>query len=145
VVIWTIGFTKRTAEDFFETLRGAEIQRLLDIRLNNSSQLAGFTKKEDLKYFLREICQADYQHEPTLAPTDELLRTYKKEHGSWDVYEAGFLDLMRSRRIDAALDPGSFDRRTVLLCSEFEPDHCHRRLVAEYLARHWANVQVIHL
>ncbi len=145
MVISTIGFTKRTAEDFFETLRRAEIQRLLDIRLNNSSQLAGFTKKEDLKYFLREICRADYEHEPKLAPTDELLRTYKKEHGSWDVYEAGFLALMQSRRIEAALDPASFARRTVLLCSEFAPDHCHRRLVAEYLTRHWANVQVVHL
>jgi len=145
VVIWTIGFTKRTAEDFFETLRSAEIERLLDIRLNNSSQLAGFTKKEDLKYFLREICRAHYEHEPRLAPTDELLRTYKKERGTWDVYEAGFLALMKSRRIEAVLDPASFDRRTVLLCSEFAPDHCHRRLVAEYLARYWPGVQVIHL
>ena len=145
MTIYTIGFTKRTAENFFETLRAVGIERLLDIRLNNSSQLAGFTKKDDLAYFLRTICGAEYVHEPVLAPTDAILRAYKKERGSWQVYEREFLDLMGQRQVDTAIDRQSFDRRTVLLCSEFEAHHCHRRLVAEYLAARWDGVDIEHL
>src|SRR5438445_8599836 len=96
--IYTIGFTKTTAAEFFERLKRAGIQRLLDVRLNNVSQLAGFAKRDDLAYFLREICGADYRHEPLLAPTQELLDAYKKQKGDWEDYERDFLDLMAERR-----------------------------------------------
>ena len=145
MTIYTIGFTKRTAEQFFETLRSAGIKRLLDIRLNNTSQLAAFAKRDDLKYFLKTIVGADYIHEPRLAPTDELLNAYKKARGSWEVYERGFVELMRSRSIETVIDERLFDRPTVMLCSEYAPEHCHRRLVAEYLRRAWSGVDIKHL
>lgn len=145
MTIYTIGFTKRTAQDFFETLNGAGIRRLIDVRLNNTSQLAAFTKKDDLRYLLKAITGADYVHEPLLAPTDELLSAYKKAHGSWETYEHGFLELVKSRHIESTVDRGLFEESTVLLCSEFEPHHCHRRLVAEYLSRAWSGVQIQHL
>lgn len=144
--IFTIGFTQTTAEDFFGRLKANRIQRLLDVRLNNRSQLAGFAKERDLAYFLRELVGADYEHVPSLAPTQEILDAYKKAAAMpWEEYESRFLDLIASRRIEAELDPDAFDRRTVLLCSEPTPEHCHRRLVAEYLAERWRNVEIVHL
>lgn len=143
--IYSIGFTKKSAREFFDRLRAAEIRRLLDVRLNNVSQLAGFTKKDDLAFFLREISDADYVHEPLLAPTQELLDAYKKRKGDWADYERDFVELMRSRRIEDALDRSLFDLRTVLLCSEPTPEHCHRRLVLEYLRDAWGDVQIVHL
>ncbi|HEY7974514.1 MAG TPA: DUF488 domain-containing protein [Ktedonobacterales bacterium] len=143
--IYTTGFTKKTAEQFFESLRRSGIRRLLDIRLNNSSQLAGFSKRDDLAYFLREICDADYQHEPLLAPTQELLDEYRKQKGSWEAYERRFLALMRERRIEKRIDRSLFAIPTVLLCSEATPEHCHRRLVAEYLRDHWGDLTINHL
>ncbi len=144
--IYSIGFTKRSARDFFDTIRATGIRRLLDVRLNNSSQLAGFSKKDDLEYFLRRICDAAYLHDPELAPTAELLIRYKKEKSSsWDEYAAEFLALMASREIEKRLQPADFALPTVLLCSEFEPDHCHRRLVLEYLRSKWGNVEIRHL
>jgi len=144
--IYSIGFTKRSARDFFETIKTAGIRRLLDVRLNNSSQLAGFSKKDDLQYFLRVICDAAYVHDPTLAPTAELLGHYKKEKSSsWEDYAAAFLALMASREIETRLQPADFDTPTVLLCSEFKPDHCHRRLVLEYLQSKWSNLEIRHL
>lgn len=143
--IYTIGFTKKTASEFFETLKSARIRRLLDVRLNNSSQLAGFTKREDLSYFLRELCSADYIHEPLLAPTKEILVAYKKRHIRWAEYEERFLLLMRERRVEQKLDKSLFSLRTVLLCSEPTPEHCHRRLVAEYLRQRWGEIDIIHL
>jgi len=143
--IFTIGFTQSTAERFFERLSQAGVQRLLDVRLNNRSQLAGFAKRDDLKYFLHRLCQAEYQHEPLLAPTQELLDAYKKNGGDWAVYEQGFLELLRQRRIEEQLDPGSFEQPTVLLCSEATAECCHRRLVIEYLTQHWPDVKMVHL
>jgi uncharacterized protein (DUF488 family) len=143
--IYTIGFTQTTAERFFGRLADAGIQRLLDVRLNNTSQLAGFAKAADLPYFLRELVGATYEHEPLLAPTQDLLDAYKKQKGDWTSYERGFLALMEQRRSDAVLDPGDFERRTVLLCSEATAEHCHRRLVVEYLATRWPDVEGIHL
>src|SRR5262249_13214726 len=125
VEIYTIGFTKRSAADFFGALRRAGIKRLVDVRLNNSSQLAAFTKREDLPFFLRELCGADYRHEPLLAPTRELLDDYKKRRGGWQAYEERFLALMAERVVETALDRSLFDRPTVLLCSEPTPEHCH--------------------
>lgn len=143
--IYTIGFTKKSAREFFELLRSAGIRRLIDVRLNNVSQLAGFTKRDDLAFFLREICDAEYAHEPLLAPTQELLDAYKKRKGDWADYERDFVELMRSRRIEDALDRSLFDPRTVLLCSEPTAENCHRRLVLEYLRDAWGDVQIVHL
>jgi uncharacterized protein (DUF488 family) len=144
--IFTIGFTKTTAEDFFGRLKANRIERLLDVRLNNRSQLAGFAKRDDLEYFLRELVGAGYEHAPLLAPTQEILDAFKKRGAmSWLEYEERFLALMRARKIEAALSPADFERRTVLLCSEDTPDRCHRRLVAEYLADHWGDIEIVHL
>ena len=143
--ICSIGFTKKTAEQFFEILRRQHVRRLLDVRLNNISQLSGFAKREDLRYFLREICKSDYIHEPLLAPTQEMLDEYKKNKGSWQDYERRFLDLMSERKIEDRLDPALFSVPTALLCSELSADYCHRRLVLEYLAAKWGNITIRHL
>lgn len=143
--IYTIGFTRKSAAQFFELLRRHGIRRLVDVRLNNVSQLAGFSKRDDLAYFLKEIVGAEYRHEPLLAPTQEMLDDLKKRRGSWADYEGRFLALMRERRVDEKLDPVMFSQPTVLLCSEPTPEHCHRRLVVEYLDSRWGNVQPVHL
>jgi len=143
--IYTIGFTKRTAAEFFGALKRAGIKRLLDVRLNNVSQLAGFTKRDDLPFFLQEICSAEYVHQPLLAPTQDILDAYKKRKGSWQVYENQFLDLMCERKIEDRIDRRLFEIPTVLLCSETTPKQCHRRLVLEYLNTKWGNLKVVHL
>lgn len=143
--IYSIGFTKKSAGQFFDLLKSHGIRRLLDVRLNNVSQLAGFSKRDDLAYFLREIVGADYQHEPMLAPTQELLDAFKKRKGSWPEYERDFNALMAEREVEKRLDRASFGVATVLLCSEPTPEHCHRRLVIEYLDRHWGGVKAVHL
>lgn len=143
--IYTIGFTQRSAADFFGALKKAGIQRLIDVRLHNTSQLSAFAKRDDLEYFLSEILGAEYVHEPLLAPTDVLLDAYKKAKGSWGTYEEGFLDLMRSRQIERAIDRALFEIPAVMLCSERTAEKCHRRLVAEYLKQHWGDVEIRHL
>jgi len=143
--VFTIGFTKKSAEEFFGLLRRHGIKRLVDVRLNNVSQLAGFTKREDFQFFLREVCGAEYRHEPLLAPTQAMLDAYKKEKGSWQEYERGFLDLMASRKIEERLDRSLFGVPTVLLCSEPTPENCHRRLVVEYLQSKWGELRAKHL
>jgi uncharacterized protein (DUF488 family) len=143
--IYTIGFTQTTAARFFGRLRQAGIRQLVDVRLNNASQLAGFAKRDDLEYFLSEICGARYEHVPLLAPTQDILDAYKKQKGRWDEYERRFLELMAERKIEAAIRPELFDAPTVLLCSEPTAERCHRRLVLEYLNSTWGNVQAIHL
>jgi uncharacterized protein (DUF488 family) len=142
--LFTIGFTKKSAERFFTSLSNAGVKRLVDVRLNNVSQLAAFTKKEDLRYFTKAICHIDYQHVTDLAPTKEILDTYKKNKAAWEAYEPKFIALIRSRKIEKKLDPAQFDG-ACLLCSEETPDHCHRRLVAEYLQKKWPNVEIHHL
>jgi uncharacterized protein (DUF488 family) len=142
--IHTIGFTKKSARTFFSTLHNAGVARVLDVRLNNVSQLAGFAKKDDLEYFLQAIAGIGYDHDLELAPTQEMLTAYKKAKGDWAVYERQFLDLIRTRRIEDTADPHRLDG-SCLLCSEDKPHHCHRRLVAEYLAEKWRNVEIIHL
>ena len=143
--IYSIGFTQRSAEDFFNTLKSAGIRRLLDVRLNNTSQLAAFAKKDDLAYFLKAICKAEYQHEPLLAPTQEILDRYKKRKGDWEAYEHAFNSLLGERKVEKKLDRTQFDQPTVLLCSEFTAEHCHRRLVLEYLQKKWGGFNIIHL
>ena len=142
--LFTIGFTKKSAESFFSLLKGSGTKRLVDVRLNNVSQLAGFTKKDDLRYFLLAICGMDYVHLPELAPTQPMLDAYKKEKGDWAAYEVQFLDLMKSREIEKSLSKDVL-ADACLLCSEDKPQHCHRRLVAEYLRDKWGDVEIIHL
>jgi uncharacterized protein (DUF488 family) len=142
--IFTIGFTKKSAEVFFERIRQSHAKRLIDIRLNNVSQLAGFTKKNDLRYFTSVICGIDYLHLPELAPTQEMLTQYKQRKTDWQTYECQFLDLMRSRRIEETLNRETLDG-ACLLCSEEKPLQCHRRLVADYLNDHWKDVEIEHL
>jgi uncharacterized protein (DUF488 family) len=145
--IYSIGFTQKTAAQFFSLLKQHNIRRLLDVRLNNVSQLAGFAKRDDLKFFLREICNADYIHDPSLAPTQEMLNRYKKEKSPWSEYESAFITLMTERIIETTVDPKLFEVPTVLLCSEPTSNHCHRRLVLEYLASHWPqqNIHITHI
>jgi uncharacterized protein (DUF488 family) len=145
LTIFSIGFTQRSAEEFFGALRTAGIKRLMDVRLNNTSQLAAFAKRDDLRFFLRELCNADYVHEPLLAPTQDMLDAYKKQKGTWAEYEALFLSLMRERHIEDHINREAFALPTALLCSEFTAEHCHRRLVMEYLAEKWGGVTLAHL
>ena len=142
--LYTIGFTKKNAEQFFGKLKQAGITRIIDTRLNNVSQLAGFTKKDDLRFFSKEILGVDYIHIPSLAPTKDILDAYKKDGGDWDTYEQKFNALIGSRHIESTLDKGILDG-ACLLCSEPTPHHCHRRLVAEYLRDHWGNVEIKHV
>jgi uncharacterized protein (DUF488 family) len=142
--ILTIGFTKKSAETFFTLLKNAGVRRLVDVRLNNVSQLAAFAKKDDLRYFAKAICNMDYTHVPDLAPTQEILDEYKKRKGQWALYESKFLDLIRSRQIEKKVSRTMLDGGC-LLCSEEKPDHCHRRLVAEYLKEKWGDVEIEHI
>ena len=142
--IYTIGFTKKSAERFFGLLRESGAERLVDVRLRNTSGLSGFAKKDDLAWFLRELCGMDYIHLPQLSPTGDMLDAYRKDHKSWEVYEREFLSLMDERRI-AQKGIKRAINNSVLLCSEHEPEHCHRRLVVEYLQRHWGAVEIKHL
>jgi uncharacterized protein (DUF488 family) len=144
VKVFTIGFTKKSARRFFELLRVSGAKRVVDVRLNNVSQLAGFAKKDDLAFFLQEICGMEYVHLPELAPTQEMLDAYKKERGDWTTYEQRFLELMRQRRVEATV-PRDVLADGCLLCSEDKPHHCHRRLVAEYLAERWGDLDIAHL
>jgi len=144
ITLFTIGFAKKSAREFFEILQQAGVRKLVDIRLNNVSQLAGFTKKNDLAYFLREIAGIDYSHKPDLAPTKEILDGYKKKTLTWAEYEERFTKVMAERRIENLVTPSDLDG-ACLLCSEPKADKCHRRLVAEYLRDKWGDVEIRHL
>jgi uncharacterized protein (DUF488 family) len=143
--VCTIGFTQTTARGFFERLKAAQVRAVIDVRLHNTSQLAGFAKADDLAFFLAEIGGMTYRHEPLLAPSDDILKAFKRDKGDWRVYETRFLDLMAERKIEARLKPDLFEGGC-LLCSEAAPHHCHRRLVCEYLNRKWdGRLRVRHL
>jgi len=142
--IFTIGFTKKSAREFFGKLKDPGIKRLVDVRLNNVSQLAGFAKKEDLGFFVEAICDIGYVHLPQLAPTQEMLDAYRKAKGGWANYEKEFLELMSHRKIETQVQRDVIDGGC-LLCSEQTPDHCHRRLVAEYLSEKWGGMDIKHI
>lgn len=142
--ISTIGFTQKSAETFFTLLVSAGVKRVIDVRLNNNGQLAGFSKARDLKFFLRELHDIDYEHIPELAPTKDILDAYKKHGGDWSVYEYEFLNLMEQRSIDQSVSSDLLNQGC-LLCSEHKPHHCHRRLVLEYLSSKWGGITVDHL
>ncbi|WP_429806650.1 DUF488 family protein [Ensifer sp. B1-9] len=145
VRISTIGFTKTSAEDFFGRLLKAGVKKVVDVRLHNTSQLAGFAKADDLAYFLKKIGGISYTHQPLLAPTDVILKAFKRDNGDWSRYEGQFLALMTERKIESRLSPEMLDG-ACLLCSEDTPHHCHRRLVCEYLNDHWGGrLRVQHL
>ena len=142
--LFTIGFTKKTAEDFFTLISNAGVKRIIDTRLNNVSQLAGFAKRKDLEYFLKEIADIDYIHILDLAPTKDILDDYKKKKTDWKTYETNFLELMKKRQIENKISSEMLDGGC-LLCSEAKPHNCHRRLVAEYLNNKLGNINVCHL
>jgi uncharacterized protein (DUF488 family) len=142
--IFTIGFTKKSARDFFGKLKQSGVRRLVDVRLNNVSQLAGFAKKDDLRFFAEAISNIGYLHLPQLAPTQEMLDTYRKAKGGWPNYERQFLELMSQRKIETEVQKDVIDGGC-LLCSEETPDRCHRRLVAEYLSEKWGGVEIEHI
>ncbi len=144
VTLFTLGFTKKSAEEFCTRLQKAGVRRVLDIRLNNTSQLAGFAKRDDLRYFLKAIAGIDYRHLPELVPTREILEGFKKRGGRRDRYEKEFLALLEHRRILGRIRPEDV-HMGCLLCSEPPPEHCHRRLVARFLAARWPDVNVVHL
>ncbi|MEH8265106.1 MULTISPECIES: DUF488 family protein [Aeromonas] len=143
--IYTIGFTQKSAEDFFTLIASNNIKRIVDVRVNNTSQLSGFAKRDDLSFFLSRLTQAEYVHLPELAPTKELLATYQKKKLSWTQYEEEFLNLMARRNIEKNIKINDlYDG--CLLCSEHKPHQCHRRLVLEYLAKYSeTNFQIKHL
>lgn len=142
--LFTIGFTRKSAEEFFSLLQNAGVTRVLDIRLNNKSQLAGFSKSEDLEFFLRELGGIGYRHVTEMAPTQPLLDKARKAKGTWDGFEKQFLALMTQRRAEKSVDRKEL-ADACLLCSEHEPDHCHRRLVAEYLQQAYPDIEIVHL
>ncbi len=142
--VFTIGFNRKNAENFFTRLRQPGLVRLVDTRLNNVSQLSGFAKKDDLRFFLREINSIDYVHRPDLAPTKEILDEYRKNGGDWFSYEKQFMDLMAQRKLEKSVPKDLIDGGC-LLCSEPTPEQCHRRLVAEYLKARWGDLEIVHL
>ena len=142
--VFTIGFTRKSAERFFDLLRDSGASRILDVRLNNGSQLAGFAKKNDLQYFLRALRRMEYIHLPQLAPTKELLGAYRKGRIDWPTYRDRFIELMRERKIEQTT-PRDILNNGCLLCSEDQPHQCHRRLVVEYLDQKWGGIDAVHL
>jgi uncharacterized protein (DUF488 family) len=142
--IFTIGFTRKSAEEFFDLLEGAGVQRVVDIRLHNTSQLAGFTKQDDLKFFLDQVAGINYIHLPILAPTEELMQDYRKKRIKFDEFRERFTALLAERKIEQRLSPRDL-HGGCLLCSEPAAKDCHRSFVAEYLAQAWDDVEVVHL
>jgi uncharacterized protein (DUF488 family) len=144
MILYTIGFTKKSAEQFFLRLKQPELVRVIDVRLNNVSQLAGFAKRDDLRFFLKEINGIDYLHMKELAPTKDILDAFKKQKGDWASYERQFHTLMVERKIAETVEKTVINGGC-LLCSEATPEHCHRRLVAEHLRSCWGNLEIKHL
>ena len=146
MTIFTIGFTQKSASDFFNLIKENKIDLLIDIRLNNVSQLAGFAKGKDLEYFLRVICNCDYVHDDHFAPTKELLDSYRAKKQSWQQYEVIFAEIMRERRLSERFEELYMKHENIcLLCSEPSADRCHRRLVAEYLQKNIDNIKIVHI
>jgi uncharacterized protein (DUF488 family) len=145
VLLYTIGFTGKPAERFFGLLREHGVGRVVDIRLRPDGQLSGFAKRTDLRYFLANLADCDYRHLPQLAPSAEIRDDLRRDR-DWPRYAERFEALMDEREVPASLDRRLFEESVCcLLCSEATPEHCHRRLVAERLARSWPNVVVSHL
>ncbi|HSM35328.1 MAG TPA: DUF488 domain-containing protein [Longimicrobiales bacterium] len=144
MTLYTIGFTEKSASAFFGLLTEAGVRTVADVRLKNTSQLAGFAKRDDLAFFLEALGRVGYEHYPELAPTKELFDGIKKGTTSWAEFSRAFEDLLLQRAVAKRLRPADF-ADACLLCSEHEPDRCHRRLVAEHLASAWEDVDIVHL
>jgi uncharacterized protein (DUF488 family) len=144
ITLYTIGFTKKKAQEFFPLLKKNKVQKIIDVRLNNVSQLAGFAKRNDLIYFLKELCDCDYIHKPNFAPTKDILDGYKKKLIDWNEYVRKFHQLINNRIIENEMPIAELDN-SCLLCSEPTSEKCHRRLVAEYLKNKHGNIKIIHL
>ncbi|CAK8718783.1 DUF488 domain-containing protein [Candidatus Electrothrix aarhusensis] len=142
--LYTIGFTKKNAETFFSRLKEAGVTKIIDVRLNNVSQLAGFAKRDDLIYFLRNLIDCDYVHMLDFAPTKNILDSYKKKLIDWNGYEDQFKKLIKERKIEKRVSAEEL-KNACLLCSEHVADQCHRRLIAEYLEKNILNIQIKHL
>ncbi|MDR2194637.1 MAG: DUF488 domain-containing protein [Treponema sp.] len=142
--IFTIGFTGKTAEKFFSLIEENNIKKLIDVRLNNVSQLAAFSKKDDLEFFLKRILSCDYIHRPDLAPTETILKNYKSKIINWDTYTDEYIKLLDSRNIASTMRSNEIIN-SVFLCSEHQPKYCHRRLLVEYFQKQWNNLKIIHL
>jgi uncharacterized protein (DUF488 family) len=145
ITLYTIGFTRTSAADFFGALRQAGVRRLLDVRLRNTSQLAGFAKRNDLAFFVVELLRGEYQEVPLLTPTEELLTAYRGRKLDWPAYATAFSDLLVERQVEQNLSPELFDGPSALLCSEASAERCHRRLVVEHLAAVWPDTEIVHL
>lgn len=147
MTVFTIGFTQKHAEDFYEKLISAKVDVLIDVRLNNTSQLASFSKYPDIQYFLKRICDIEYIHDKLFSPTESLLKSYKSGNTSWKEYEEIFFDTMNERDIDSYIKTNYseyIDKNICLLCSEATPEFCHRRLVADYFKKIF-DATIIHL
>lgn len=145
--VFTIGFTKKSAQEFFELLKKNEVELVVDVRLNNTSQLSGFSKYPDIKYFLKEICGIAYKNDVTFAPTEQILKDYKKKEISWEDYVNKFNLLMEDRKIQEYIKKEYGDSvysKICLLCSEEKPENCHRSIVAKFL-KGVLNTEIIHL
>lgn len=142
--IYTIGFTKKSAKDFFDILIYNNIKCLIDIRRNNKSQLAGFAKTDDLQFFLKKIGNIDYIYMPEFAPTEELLDGYRNKTIDWSEYEKRYRKLLLERNVLVNKDMSIFDN-ACLLCSEPTAKQCHRRLAAEYIEKSSGGIEIIHL
>jgi uncharacterized protein (DUF488 family) len=142
--LYTIGFTQKTAEEFFTLLAENNVKKVMDIRINNTSQLAGFAKGTDLAFFADSILGIPYEHRPEYAPTKDLLKRYRDKQTSWPEYEQEYMTLVEEREILADIELADLDG-VVFLCSEHEPDQCHRRLLAEYFKDHLPEINIVHL
>jgi uncharacterized protein (DUF488 family) len=144
MIIHTIGFTQKSAEKFFSSLIAAGVRRVIDTRLHSTSQLSGFAKRDDLRFFLERLGPIDYRYEPLLAPTERILDSYKKKLMSWREYENAYLGLLRERNVETQMGRAVVSD-SCLLCSEAKPHYCHRRLAAEYLKARWTGVEIHHI
>jgi len=144
IKLFTIGFTKKTARQFFETLSKNKVKKLIDIRINNRSQLAGFAKGSDLEYFTKAIANIEYEYIPDFAPTKELLSDYQNKKIDWTAYQKSYRQLIEQRKISSRYDVAGFDH-ACFLCSEETPERCHRRLLTEFFQEGNSDIQIIHL
>ncbi len=142
--IFTIGFTHKSAEEFFKLIQDAGVKRVIDVRIHNNSQLAGFSKKDDLQFFLKKIADIDYQEESLLNPTDELFHSYRNKEIDWKKFLGTYKSEISKKQVEKSLKKSDYEN-AVLLCSEDEPDHCHRRVAAEYLSEAWGGAEITHL